>query len=200
MLRAELTGPEGRVCAWGEVLVSLMSGEAEARLDLSVADVRLWDLDDPALYRLTVTVLRDGAPCDSAWEQIGFRSFRFSKEEGFVLNGRARKLYGADLHHDGGVCFGSAVPRGVIRERLLALRRLGCNAIRCSHGPHPQALYELCDELGFAVIDELYDKWCGSSIYFGLLFEEDRFEDLRAMVARDRDHPCVVLWSLGNEL
>lgn len=109
-------------------------------------------------------------------------------------------MYGANLHHDGGVCFGAAVPKAVLRRRLTALKRMGCNAIRCSHNPHDEALYDLCDELGLLMIDEVYDKWCKSSLYFGTLFEEDWRDDLKAMVLRDRNHPSIVLWSLGNEI
>lgn len=179
--------------------VRLEKGVSEFQLSLDLEGVQLWDVEKPYLYHLTFA-LENRYGVDRTCETIGFRSFSFSGENGFELNGRAMKMYGANLHHDGGVCFGAAVPRAVIRRRLSALKQMGCNAIRCSHNPHDEALYELCDEMGFLVIDEVYDKWCRSSLYFGTLFEEDWRGDLKAMVLRDRNHPCVILWSMGNEI
>ena len=199
-VRAVLHGPDGSTVCKEEKCVAAQGCESRVTLPMHVTDVCRWDIDHPNLYRLTLTVEQGGAVVDTAWETVGFRSFSFDGEQGFVLNGRMRKLYGADLHHDGGVCFGAAVPRAVWRRRLVKLKEMGCNVIRCSHNPQDEALYDLCDELGMVMIDELYDKWCGSALYFDRLYREDWQEDLRMMVARDRNHPSIVLWSMGNEL
>ena len=177
----------------------LKPGIRHLTVAFDVARVLRWDVGSPHLYRLEVS-LQSAYGTDRVSETLGFRSFAFDGDTGFTLNGRKMKMYGANLHHDGGVCFGAAVPRAVLRRRLNALKRMGCNAIRCSHNPHDEAMYELCDELGLLVIDEVYDKWCKSDLYFGELFEEDWRDDLKAMVLRDRNHPSVILWSLGNEI
>ena len=199
-VRAALQAPDGSLACEAEKTIAAEGCETRVALPMQVAKPLRWDIDHPHRYRLTLTVAQDGAVLDTAWETVGFRSFSFDEDQGFILNGRMRKLYGADLHHDGGVCFGAAVPRAVWRRRLLTLKEMGCNAIRCSHNPQDEALYDLCDELGMVMIDELYDKWCDSALYFDRLFREDWRDDLHMMVARDRNHPSIVLWSMGNEL
>lgn len=198
-LRLGLKDAEGsEIFSYTEDII-LSSGCSSFEIPFELKNVKLWDVDDPNLYTLDVTVQSEYGN-DTVSETVGFRSFSFDKDTGFALNGRNMKMYGADQHHDGGVCFGAAVPGAVIRRRLNSLKKMGCNAIRCSHNPHDEALYELCDEIGFLVIDELYDKWCKSDLYFGTLFEEDWKDDLKAMVLRDRNHPSIILWSLGNEI
>ncbi len=188
-----LHDPEGKVA--GRAM-----GQAEdgIHLSFSVPSPRLWDMDDPVLYTLEILLKRNGRVLDRAEEKIGFRTAVFDGDRGFILNGRVRKLYGANLHHDGGVIFGAAVPDEILRRRLTVLKEMGCNAVRCSHNPQSESFYDLCDELGLVVIDELYDKWY--SLYFSRLFDQDRYADLSRMIARDRNHPCVILWSVGNEV
>ncbi len=198
-LSFSVKAPDGSVAYAEERPLAVPVGETELALDYVLENVRLWDMDSPELYSVTVSVSGDMAD-DTVTETLGFRTFSFDGDVGFTLNGKVRKLYGADLHHDGGVVFGAAVPRAIIRRRLEALKTIGCNSIRCSHNPHDEALYELCDELGLVMIDEVYDKWTNSELYFGLLHEEDWQEDLSLMVRRDRNHPSIVLWSMGNEL
>ncbi len=179
--------------------VTLPLGKTEFTFDYKIENIELWDIDDPKLYTLGAEVSFEQYH-DSVTETLGFRTFSFDGDVGFTLNGRIRKLYGADLHHDGGIVFGAAVPRAIIRRRLEALKKIGCNSIRCSHNPHDEALYELCDEMGLVMIDEVYDKWNRSELYFEKLHVEDWQEDVSLMVHRDRNHPSIVLWSMGNEL
>ncbi|MGI6172559.1 MAG: glycoside hydrolase family 2 TIM barrel-domain containing protein [Christensenellales bacterium] len=186
-VRLTLTAPDGAV---------FVSENAP----IDVENVLLWDMDSPNLYALKVELVENGAVTDTAYETVGFRRAHFDGENGFVLNGVPRKLFGANLHHDGGACFGAAVPEGVWERRLKKLKALGCNAIRCSHNPHAQELYDLCDRLGMVMIDELYDKWHGSALYYDKLFDKEKISDLRMMIARDRNHPSIVLWSVGNEV
>ena len=192
----ELKAPDGTLLARESTAVS----EGAVSLTLRPETVRRWDVTDPVLYDLELRLKRDDQVIDTAQERIGFREARFDGDLGFLLNGRILKLYGANLHHDGGMIFGAALPEEVLRRRLTTLKSMGCNAIRCSHNPHAEFLYDLCDEMGLVVIDELYDKWCDSQLYFEQLFSEDHMRDLERMIARDRNHPSVILWSVGNEL
>lgn len=180
---------------------------------LSVQGPRLWSPDDPYLYTLVVSALKDGAETDRLEIPFGVRTFRFDSSEGFFLNNIGMKLKGVCLHHDAGV-LGAAVPKEVWKRRLLKLREAGVNAVRCSHNPPDTHLLDLCDELGFLVIDEAFDEWegCknkwwqGHNVYPPKLYGySDDFpvwhrRDLADLVRRDRNHPCVILWSIGNEI
>ena len=194
--------------------VKVKGGKAEAVLAVPAA--RLWDIDDPYLYTLQAVLTDDGADgtvADRTQCRVGLRTLRFDADEGFFLNGVNRKVKGVCLHHDAGV-LGAAVPEEVWRWRLLQLRELGCNAIRCSHNPQTPLLYDLCDELGFLVMDEASDEWefpkrkwlegwnKGTPGYEGTYdyFEEWIERDVADMVRRDRRHPSVFLWSIGNEV
>lgn len=159
----------------------------------------LWTTEQPALYRAEFRLLRGETVLDAHQVRFGIRSAVFDEEDGFVLNGVKTKLWGVNLHHDGGAV-GAAVPIAVWRRRLEALKKLGANTIRASHNPMAEELYDLCDELGFLVVDEIYDKWSGSGMYFDAFYDEWHEKDLDAMIRRDANHPCVVLWSVGNEV
>jgi len=199
VLKLTVKGPNGVAVYSSAQSVTAAPGETEYTFTYTLSNALRWDIDTPNLYRVEASV---SSACgeDVAQETLGFRTFSFDGENGFTLNGRTRKFYGADLHNDGGIVFGAAVPRAIVRRRLESLRKMGCNAIRCSHNPHDENLYELCDEMGFVMVDELYDKWNGTSLYFEKLYDEDWEKDLTTMVKRDRNHPAVVLWSMGNEL
>lgn len=176
-----------------------LTGKTEVVLEMDVKKPEIWDVDAPNLYELKADIEENGAVIDSRSARIGFREAHFDNDRGFFLNGRSLKLKGVDLHHDGGV-FGAAVPLEIWRRRLDTLKKIGCNAIRCSHNPQAAEFYDLCDEMGFLVIDELYDKWNGTQLYFQRLFDTDRLDDLARMVHRDINHPSIVLWSVGNEV
>lgn len=146
-------------------------------------------------------------------EKVGVRSIAFVPDKGFFLNGANRKIKGVCVHHDGG-CLGAAMRPEVWQRRLALLKECGCNAIRCSHNPHMPELYELCDAMGFLMMDEAFDEWenaknkwsTGHNVYpprhqgYYEDFPQWHEEDLRAMVRRDRNHPSVILWSIGNEI
>lgn len=173
----------------------------------------LWDLDNPYLYTLKTTILRNGQSIDETETPIGIRSLTFDADKGFALNGKWMKLKGVCIHHDAG-CLGAAVPKEVWRRRLLQLKEIGCNAIRMSHNPQSPCVYELCDELGMLVKDEAFDEWeypkkkwisgwnhgapgfQGSAEYF----REWSKRDLADMIRRDRNHPSIIMWSIGNEV
>ena len=172
-----------------------------------------WNLDDPYLYTLRVELLSGGQVIDKTEVRAGLRTLEFSADKGFALNGVNMKVKGVCLHHDAGV-LGAVVPPEVWRRRIESLKAMGANAIRMSHNPQAPIVYDLCDELGMLVMDEGSDEWefpkrkwikgwnKGEPGYQGTadFFEEWIERDITDIVRRDRNHPSVFLWSVGNEV
>ena len=172
-----------------------------------------WNLDDPYLYTLRVELLSGGQVIDKTEVRAGLRTLEFSADKGFALNGINMKVKGVCLHHDAGV-LGAVVPPEVWRRRIESLKAMGANAIRMSHNPQAPIVYDLCDELGMLVMDEGSDEWefpkrkwikgwnKGEPGYQGTadFFEEWIERDITDIVRRDRNHPSVFLWSVGNEV
>lgn len=157
----------------------------------------LWSIDQPSLYTMETTIKVNGKRHDVYYTQFGIRKIEFTSDKGFFLNGEQIKLKGLCLHMDGG-CLGTAVPDRSYERKLEILKEYGCNAIRCAHNqPSPEFL-DMCDRMGFVVIDEAFDKW--KSGYYAKYFDEWWQKDLNNMLTRDRNHPSVILWSIGNEL
>ena len=175
------------------------NAEAIVQKEFALKSPLLWTLEKPSLYRAEFTLKEKDALLDAHEVRFGVRTAVFDEEDGFVLNGTKTKMFGVNLHHDGGAV-GAAVPVEIWRRRLSTLKSLGVNTIRASHNPMAEEVYDLCDEMGFLVVDELYDKWIGSSMYFDALYEQWHEQDLSAMIRRDFNHPSVVLWSVGNEV
>lgn len=175
--------------------------------ELKLTNPRFWDLDTPHLYRALVSVRGGGRTLDDETVTFGIRDARFDADRGFFLNGRNFKIKGVCLHQDGSA-FGIAVPLSVWERRLTALRELGVNAIRTAHNPPAPEFLELCDRLGFLVMDELFDCWTvGKPALdntplqdYHLYFNEWSRRDLRDTVRRDRNHPSIILYSAGNEI
>ena len=161
----------------------------------------LWSPGNPHLYTLRTEIVGDGRTTDAVSENFGIRSIRYDADSGFLLNGRRVKMNGVCLHQDAG-CVGSAVPDAIWASRLRLLKEMGCNAIRTSHNPESPALLDLCDRMGFLVMDEPFDEWKIGKVKYGYhnYFDEWAQTDLTAFVHRDRNHPSVVLWSAGNEI
>jgi len=180
---------------------------------LRIEKPALWSPDSPALYTLTCRAEKGSQIFDQLVIPFGIRAFAFDADTGFTLNGENLKLKGVCLHHDAGA-LGAAVPKCVWRRRLRKLKAAGCNAIRMAHNPPDTHLLDLCDEMGFLVMDEAFDEWegCknkwwqGHNVYppkhFGYAdaFPMWHERDLGDLVRRDRNHPCVILWSIGNEI
>lgn len=209
-----LLDPDGSVVAATQDRLDVgAGGSATATRGLFIHKPRLWGVDSPNLYTLETTLKRRGRIVDSTRTGVGIRTLAFDSDRGFALNGEGLKVKGVCLHHDAGV-LGAAVPKEVWRARLMRLKELGCNGIRMSHNPQATALYDLCDELGFLVMDEAFDEWeypkkkwitgwnKGTPGFHGAayFFEQWAERDLAAMVRRDRNHPSVILWSIGNEV
>ena len=177
--------------------------QAEANGSLEVKEPQLWSPENPYLYTVEVEVLEGRKQLDMETVSTGLRTIRFDNEKGFFLNGQNIKMYGVCLHSDAGA-LGTAVPASVWEYRLQQLRRLGVNAIRMAHNPADPALMDLCDRMGFLVMAESFDTWNTPKNHaergYNLYFDEWWEQDTRAMVEQSRNHPCVVIYSVGNEI
>ncbi|MCD8044957.1 MAG: DUF4982 domain-containing protein [Tannerellaceae bacterium] len=169
----------------------------DVKQNLRLANPQLWDIESPNLYTMETTVKAGNKIVDVYTTPFGVRTFSFDKDKGFFLNGRHVKLQGMCLHEDAG-SLGTAVPTRYNERRLEIIKEYGCNAIRCAHNPFSPEFMELCDRMGFIVIAEAFDKW--KSGYYEKYFDEWWQADLGNMILRDRNHPSIVLWSIGNEL
>ncbi len=161
----------------------------------------LWDLAHPHLYTAVTSVERDGRVVDRVETTFGIRTIGFDPDRGFLLNGVRVRLQGVCNHHDLGP-LGTAVNRRALERQLEILKEMGCNAVRTSHNPPAPELLDLCDRMGLVVMDEAFDCWRRGKTPndYQQLFPDWHEKDLRALVRRDRNHPCVVLWSIGNEV
>jgi beta-galactosidase len=180
--------------------------EKEAEMAIPVSEPRRWSLESPSLYRLVSEIIEGERVVDRSEISFGFRTIAFDADKGFLLNGSRVKIRGVCLHHDGG-CVGSAVPEEVWERRLLLLKGMGCNAVRMSHNPPSPELLDMCDRMGILVMNEAFDEWRVGKEKNGDArrgyherFDAEAEGDLRAMVRRDRNHPSIVLWSIGNEI
>ena len=180
-----------------------VAAKTSGKLDgeLTVTDPQLWDITSPQLYALRTTVLVAGKETDSVDTPFGVRTIEWDPARGFVLNGRVVKLNGVCNHHDLGPLGGAVYKRGIERQ-LEILKEMGGNAIRTSHNPPAPELLQLCDRMGFVVMDELFDAWklAKKPNDYHLDYEAWHERDVVNFVHRDRNHPCVIMWSSGNEI
>lgn len=201
-LETSVLNGQGRVVAQSQTAAAVDVGACiTVEQDLQVASPALWSVDDPALYTLHSQVVYDGRVVDEARTTFGIRSLCFSFTDGFRLNGQSIKLKGGCVHHDCGLVGAAAYARAEERKVEL-LKKSGYNAIRTAHNPPSPAMLEACDRLGMLVLDEAFDCWRdGKNPYdYHAVFATWWKEDLASMVRRDRNHPCVILWSTGNEI
>ena len=162
---------------------------------------KLWDLQHPNLYVAVTTLLQDDQPVDRYETVFGVRTLQFTADNGFLLNGQRVQLQGVCDHHDLGA-LGSALNESALHRQLTRLKDMGCNAIRTSHNPPSPELLDQCDRLGFLVMDEAFDCWKRGKTPndYHLLWADWHEKDLRALIRRDRNHPSIILWSIGNEV
>lgn len=213
-LRTEVIAPDGRVVATRETSARLAAGERRTVAQaLGVDRPQRWSLNTPVLYTLRQTVRINGTAVDQLDTPFGIRTLRFDPDTGFTLNGQPLKLKGVCLHHDAG-SLGAAVPVSVLQRRLQQLKDIGVNAIRTSHNPPAPELLDLADRMGFLVQAEAFDeftptknKWiAGWNVGvpgrqgYGEEFAAWSVRDVEDMVRRDRNHPSIVMWSIGNEV
>jgi beta-galactosidase len=199
-----ITGPDHGIVAESSAPFHIApDGETVIQQRLLIQNPLLWSADAPRLYRAFVWLEgKDGGCADGKTGEpvevpFGVRSIEIACRKGMRVNGEPVKLKGVCLHHDCGI-LGAAYYDAAWRRRLLTLKSIGCNAVRTSHNPPAEEFLDLCDELGFYVIDECFDKW--RSGYYAAHFEENWRRDLEALVMRDRNHPSVFMWSIGNEV
>ncbi|HSY69851.1 MAG TPA: glycoside hydrolase family 2 TIM barrel-domain containing protein [Edaphobacter sp.] len=182
--------------------VALAAGATtELEADATIAGPDRWELDHPALYKVVATILENGKPIDDEVVPFGIREFHFDPDQGFFLNGVHHKIYGVALHTDAGA-LGTAVPLAVWARRFTALRALGVNAIRTAHNPPAPEFLDLADRMGFLVMDEMFDCWtvAKNPYDYHLYFREWSERDEAATIQRDRNHPSIILYSVGNEI
>lgn len=175
----------------------------EVEQGISVNNPNLWSVGKPYIYKVE-TILQDkatGEVLDTYYTPVGIRTFRFDAQKGFILNGEPMKINGVCMHHDLG-CLGAAVNVRAIERQLEILKEMGCNGIRCSHNPPAPELLDLCDRMGFIVMDETFDMWRKKKTRhdYARYFNEWHERDLTDLVVRDRNHPSVFIWSIGNEV
>ena len=170
-------------------------------IDLNLQNPKLWSPENPNLYTLVTKLYQNNILYDEQRTKFGVREIKFKPETGFWLNQKNIKFRGVCLHHDLGP-LGTAVNTAAIRRQLTLLKGLGCNAIRTSHNPVAPEFLNLCDEMGFMVIEEAFDEWQGKKMKNGyhLYFKDWAKKDLANMLQRDRNHPSIVMWSIGNEV
>ena len=205
LIDTELTGPEGGESLTHRLLdaegnavaaASVAATGEMATTRLTVANPRLWRCGDPYRYTLETTlgelVIR---------QTVGFRSVALTPDRGLLLNGEPVKLHGVCLHHDLGA-LGAAFHEKAARRQLLLMREMGVNALRTAHNPPARQVLDLCDELGILVVDEAFDMWerPKNPYDYARFFPEDAARDIAAWVRRDRNHPCLIMWSIGNEI
>ena len=177
------------------------AGEQRFSQQLDVPNPTRWDMDRPYLYSAVTEVVQSGIVVDRYVTPFGIRTLAFDREKGFLLNGRYRKLQGVCNHHDLGA-LGAAVNWRATERQLQIMKSMGVNAIRTSHNPPSPELLELCDRMGLVVMDEAFDMWRIPKVKNGLskFFDQWYERDLRDLLRRDRNHPSVIMWSIGNEI
>ena len=176
--------------------------DAQGRaVGLKVRRPHLWSVDDPYIYKVRTQVLVGGKVVDEVWTNTGFRSFRFDAKTGFWLNGKNMKLNGVCEHHDFG-CLGAVVNEDAMHRKLVRLKEMGVNAIRSSHNPPAPELLNMCDTMGLIVMDESFDMWHRRKTQndYARFFDEWHERDLSDLILRDRNHPSILMWSIGNEV
>ena len=201
-VRSVLKDAEEKAVAQVESPANLIAEKsAEIAQKLQVASPQLWDVEHPYLYSLVTEVMKGKECVDRYVTPVGIRTFSFDAAKGFILNGKPTKINGVCMHHDLG-CLGAAVNVRAMERQLQMLKEMGCNGIRCSHNPPAPEWLDLCDRMGFIVMDEAFDMWRKkkTAYDYSRYFNEWHERDLHDFILRDRNHPSIFMWSIGNEV
>ncbi|MDQ3813726.1 MAG: DUF4982 domain-containing protein [Armatimonadota bacterium] len=201
-LVSTLLDADGKPVATNETRVVLPPGQQQvSNAQLMVKSPRLWSLPDPHRYTLVSQIMQSSKVLDRYTTPFGIRTIRWDANQGFLLNGSRVRLNGVCLHHDLGA-LGAALNVRALQRQLEIMQEMGANAIRTSHNPPAPELLDLCDRMGILVIDEFADTWkiAKKPNGYAKLFDTWAEKDLRAMLRRDRNHPCIIAWSTGNEV
>ncbi|GHT13752.1 hypothetical protein AGMMS4956_10440 [Bacteroidia bacterium] len=197
-----LTDATGRQISQETKAVEIAGGDvAEVAQSINIPHPTLWSIENPYLYKVITRIKQNNKIVDEYATPVGIRSFSFDAEKGFFLNGKSVKIRGVCQHHDLG-CLGSAINTRALERQLEILKAMGCNGIRTSHNLPAPELLDLCDKMGFIVMDEAFDMWRKQKTPFdyGKDFPEWYAKDLTDWVLRDRNHPSIFMWSIGNEI
>ena len=200
-IETSVTGPDGAAVGTARSAVTVAGGQAEVSQEVRVPSPALWAPDTPRLYQAVTRIVENGQAVDEVVTPFGIRSIAWSAERGLVLNGAPIKIVGGSVHHDHGPLGAAAFDRAEER-RVQLLKAAGFNAVRTAHNVPSPAFLDWCDRLGLLVLDEAFDVWKTAKVKHDMAREFDRWweQDLEAMVLRDRSHPSVVMWGLGNEI
>lgn len=196
-VRHRVLDSKGRKCA--EVTGKQVNGES--RSAFYAANPELWDIDSPVSYRMVTELISDGEIKDCVENVFGFRTTEFDPENGFSLNGKKMKLQGVCMHHDLGA-LGAAMNKNALRRQLKILKSYGVNAVRTSHNMPARELIDLCTEMGLMVDSECFDMWeiAKTEFDYARFFDDCYKDEVESWVTRDRNAPCVIMWSIGNEI
>ncbi|WOH36025.1 glycoside hydrolase family 2 TIM barrel-domain containing protein [Thalassotalea fonticola] len=201
-LQTEIIDAEGKVVAMTTTPVQVMAQQTHTvDQQLNLNKPALWSIDNPNLYTTRTKVLKNGIEVDRLDTTTGLRTIDFTVDKGFLLNGETVILQGISMHHDAGPV-GAAVPEDVLRKRLQTLKAMGVNALRNTHNPFAPEFYQMANEMGFVVMNEAFDGWWDpkAEYDYGLYFDQWWQQDLTDFMRRDRNHPSVIMWSVGNEV
>ena len=202
VVKTAIIDPTGKAVANGKSDTNGVNDSLySVTFDFNISNPLLWNLETPQLYSAVSQVYVDGDLVDNYTTSFGIRSFIFDTEKGFSLNGKKIKINGVCNHHDLG-CLGSAINTRALERQLEILKDMGCNAIRTSHNPPAPELLELADRMGFIIMDEAFDMWKKpkNKLDYSTVWDEMHKRDLQDMILRDRNHPSVMIWSIGNEI
>ncbi|MCJ7717337.1 MAG: DUF4982 domain-containing protein, partial [Anaerolineales bacterium] len=202
-VEVEIMDPVGKVVGTAGKSVEIsINSKKEINQEVTITDPMLWSIESPELYTARVTVLKDDQVSDNLDTRFGVRTIEFSSEKGFLLNGESVELVGGCFHHDNGPLGAKAIDRAEERK-IEIFKNAGYNAIRCSHNPPSPYILDVCDRLGVVVINEIFDNWEVSKVSeddYSSNFKEWWKKDVESWVLRDRNHPSVIMWSIGNEI
>jgi len=199
-LKTQFISPSGKEIKTLTASVPLAPGETYTfKQETEISDPERWDILSPEMYTARSYIVAGKDTMDVQHTRFGIRTVHFNPEQGFLLNGRKVFLKGVNIHHDLGPLGAAAYAKG-FKRRLLGLKAMGCNALRLSHNPHDKSVLDLCDELGILVFDESFDKWHAEFYGADNAFEDNWQHDLAWFIKRDRNHPSVFIWSVGNEV
>ncbi len=204
ILQTNIIAADGKIVASSELIQKMSNAKEETvQQKAEIVKPALWDVDNPQLYKAVTKILINKKPVDEIVTVIGIRDAKFDAATGFWLNGKNIKIKGVCLHGDGGAV-GTAVPLTVWKRRLRLLKEVGTNAIRTSHNAPAPEFLDLCDQMGFLVMDETFDTWnakkSNAENGYNLYFTDWWERDTRDMVMRDRNHPSIIIYSVGNEI
>lgn len=204
ILETQIISPSGKTVATAKTKQNIAAGKQETiPQKTTIRNPDLWDIDNPQVYVAVIKVFVGKNQVDEVKTSFGIRDAQFKAATGFWLNGKNIKLKGVCMHHEGGAV-GAAVPLGVWKYRLNVLKTIGVNAIRTSHNPPAPEFLALCDQMGFLVMEETFDTWEAKKPHaengYNLYFDDWWKPDTRDMILRDRNHPCIVIYSVGNEI